>query len=370
MTKSGNEISQFYPWQKTFSYDALLTFVITARGRGKTYGLRKQCVKDWIKDKSTFAEICRYRDEIKNIKQDYFGKLEFNNEFPDYMFKVEGNRAYIAKKPSGIELEDDNGNPIKKPKVEWEFLGGFYALSEYQNVKKRTHINLKRIIFDEAIIEKLDKYHTYYENEYDILLNIVDSLSRESVDSKNIRPRIYLLSNACDLINPYFIKFGINDIPPQDYSWHNNKTVLIHYENPKDYAVRKKENTISGILASNSLATTSADNIFIQTGLDFVADKPKRAKFSFGIIYKEHKFGIWRDDNECLMYVNNKIPNGDEFTTYTLYRQDNTLNTTVAHRASGAMQAIKTLYYNGQIRYTSFSVMELFSNVLQILGIR
>lgn len=364
--KKDSSISKYYDWGKTLSYDALLTFVITSRGRGKTYGIRKQCIKDYLKDKSTFAEICRYKDEIKYIKNGYFDKLEFNNEFPDYIFKIEGTKAYIAKKPS--EYNDESKK--KKQKTNWEFIGAFYALSEYQNVKKRTHVNLKRVIMDEAIIEKLDKFHKYYENEYDILLNIIDSLSREDVHTKKIKTRIYLLSNACDLINPYFIKFGINDIPPFNYSWHNNKNVLIHYEKPNEYAQMKRENTLSGILASDNLSATSVDNLFIKIGEEFIAAKPKNAKFSFGIKLKEHSFGIWADYSDCIMYINNKIPNGDEHTIYTLYREDNTLNTTIADKAHKSLQVIKELYYSNQIRYTSYSVMELFSNVLQILGIR
>lgn len=362
--KENRNLSKYYDLHKTLSFDALFTMIITSRGRGKTYGVRKQSIKDHIKDGSTFAEICRFKDEIKNIKNGYFDKIILNNEFPDYEFKIEGNKGFIAKK---IVNNEQNK---KKNKLNWEFLCGFYALSEYQNIKKRTHVNLKRVIFDEAIIEKLDRYHTYFNNEYDILLNIVDSLSREDAHNEKIKVRIYLLANACDLINPYFIKFGINDIPKFGYSWYKNKNVLLHYEDPKEYAILKEQNTLVGKLSSNEVQETANKNVFIQKGKEFIISKPKNAKFSFGIKVREKNFGVWIDYVNGYIVIDKKIPNGNNNTVYTLFREDNTLNTISATRANTALNSLKQFYYDGLIRYTSYSIMENFKYVFDILGIR
>lgn len=363
---SENKISKYYDWQKTFSYDALFNMIITARGRGKTYGLRKQAIKDFLKDGSTFAEICRFKEEIKNIKNGYFDKLIVNNEFPDYEFKVEGNKCYIADKPPSTNDKEKD----KKWKYNWKFIGGFYALSEYQNIKKRTHVNLKRIIFDEAIIEKLDRYHTYFQNEYDILLNIVDSISREDASNSNIKVRIYLLANACDLINPYFQKFKITDLPAFGFSWFNNKKILLHYENPLDYAKLKKENTLVGILSSDEVSETANKNLFIQTGKEFITEKPKNAKFLFGVRLKNDEFGIWADYKNALVIISNKVAKGENMQIYTLFKDDNTLNTISASRASEALNQIKKFYYDGLLRYSDYSVYGKFQYVLEILGIR
>ena len=41
-------MADFYDWHKTLSYDADVTMVIGPRGVGKTFGLRKQCIKDFL----------------------------------------------------------------------------------------------------------------------------------------------------------------------------------------------------------------------------------------------------------------------------------------------------------------------------------
>ena len=49
--------SKYYGWERTLSYDADVTMVIGARGIGKTFGLRMQCIRDLIRDGSRFCEV-------------------------------------------------------------------------------------------------------------------------------------------------------------------------------------------------------------------------------------------------------------------------------------------------------------------------
>ena len=124
---------KYYDWCKTLSYAADVTIVIGARGVGKTYGLRKQCINDNIKSGCTFAEICRYKSELGPIMDGYFSRLEL--EFPSYVFKTEKGKGYIAERP------DD-----EKTKPAWRILCYFLALTDAQNAKKRTYNKVKRII--------------------------------------------------------------------------------------------------------------------------------------------------------------------------------------------------------------------------------
>ena len=114
----------FYGWAHTFSYDARLNMIITSRGRGKTYGLRKQFVKDYLDAKWRFVEVVRYDVEIPDVCDGYFDKLIENNEYPGYMFRSEGGKKtgkfYIAKC-----VEDD-----EKPK--WELIGYCVSLNSQQ----------------------------------------------------------------------------------------------------------------------------------------------------------------------------------------------------------------------------------------------
>ena len=68
-------MAEFYDWAKTLSYDADVTMVIGARGIGKTFGLRRQCIRDFLKDGSRFVEITRYNNELSGVSDGYFNRL-------------------------------------------------------------------------------------------------------------------------------------------------------------------------------------------------------------------------------------------------------------------------------------------------------
>ena len=77
-------MAEYYDWPKTFSYDADVTMVVGARGVGKTYGLRTQFIRDFLKDGSRFVELTRYKNELFGVANGYFDRVGKQAEFKDY----------------------------------------------------------------------------------------------------------------------------------------------------------------------------------------------------------------------------------------------------------------------------------------------
>lgn len=353
-------MTDYYDWNKTLSYDADVTMVIGARGIGKTYGLRLQFIRDFIKDGSRFVELTRHKNELSDFSATYFNRIIENEEFPDYVFKTTPRHAYIADKPEKDE----------KPK--WKLCGYFGALTEAQAMKKRTYSKVKRMLLDEAVIDKrLDRYHNYLPNEFGILANILDSVSRERKETSNSdRCRVYLLGNACDLLNVYFAAYGINDEPKIGYSWHKGKTMLLHYVKDVIYASEKSKETVAGRMLSNTADELVASaNEFLRASNDFVFKKPKHAKFYFGIVYRDLKFGVWADFKDGLYYVTDKIPK-NATPVYALTASDNKINYIMAKRAEGVLRSFVDLYYVGIIRYETPYIKERFIEILNLFGVR
>ena len=284
-----------------------------------------------------------------------------NEEFPDYIFKTTTRLAYIARKPKN-----------KKSKPKWELCGYFYPLTEAQNMKQITFSKVKRILLDEAVLDKrLDRFHNYLPNEFGALTSIVDSTSREREETKNSeRPRVYLLGNACDLLNVYFAAYGINAEPKEGFSWHKNKTMLLHYVKDAKYAEAKTKNTVAGRMSKDTAdELVSSANEFLRASNDFVFKKPKNAKFYFGIVYNDLKFGVWLDNNEGYYYVTSKIPNNAK-PIYALTTSDNKVNYVMAKRAEGVLRGFTDLYYYGIIRYETPYIKQRFVEVLNFFGVR
>lgn len=347
----------YYKWGDTLSRSrASIIAVISIRGYGKTYGMRKTAINGFIKHGTRYVEVVRYKAELKDFKAEYFDKFVANNEFPGYMFKVKGNAGYIAK---AVEDED---------KAEWSEMVYFVPLSQQHKMKTRTFANVKYIIFDEFLIPR-HKFPGYLPNEYGELLNLMDTVIRE-VPGEGTKVKTVLLGNSEGILyNPYFAAWGINGEPDFGYSWHKGKDVLLHYVEPGEYAERKADTLVGRLAEGTSVSNVMSSNTFVDANDDFIERKPKNASFSFGLVYRGRAFGIWLDEIEGYYYVSNKLPK-DAQPVYALTTDDNRINYVMMDRADARLKAFSKLYYYGCIRYEDHSIRSEFTKLLNLLGVR
>lgn len=351
----------YYDWRKTLSYGADVTMVISARGAGKTYGLRKEAVKDFLRDGSRFVEIVRYKSQLKGeaaIQRGYFDKLVQKREFPGYIFKCEGTTAYIAR-------------DADKPK--WAKLGYFVALSEMQQSKQRTFAQVKKVIFDEFIIDRRTRSR-YLPGEYVLFVNLIDSLAREEVD-ENGEPmgtpvKAYLLGNACDLINPYFQHWRVNDKPRDGYSWIKRGEILLHYAVNETYAEGKRKTLVGRLTEGTAEADVIIGNEF-NTGDKYnIAKKSPRAVFAYGLLWHGSEFGIWQDSAAGLVYVAQGVPKDSGRPVLSLTREDDGANVLMIRRGEKLLRALMEYYYNGLMRFASAGLREQFLTIMEMVGIK
>ena len=353
---------KFYDWDKTMSYQTGTNgehcFVLGAKNIGKTFGLRKKCVERFIKAGELFVEICRTKAARDNVRIGYFDKLKSAGFFSDYIFKTTKTCGYIARKPV-----DD------KDKPQWKLICYFVALTNFQEEKTRTFVKPKRFIFDEAIIDKKDKHHRYLTDEYFILGNLLDTISRQQPDD-GYQFYVYYCANAVDVTCPYLRYLcGLNKIPKFGYSWYKNKTVLLHYVEPWDVEDRKAKTLVGRMLNGYDESKIVFDNVFADDTGGEIMRKTSNARFKFGVVWGAVKFGIWADSKKALWFVTSKIPK-DSKAVYTLTKRDSSINYQVIKKASPMMQILNDIYYIGGLRYESAHIRECFFEVLEFLGVK
>lgn len=354
---------KYFDWAKTLSYKADVTMVVTERGFGKTYGLRKQFVRDYLKHGARFVEFTRYKNEVAGVSRGYFDKLEENNEFPSYRFKTDNARAYIASAS------------IERPKGDdWECIGYFVPLSTAQSLKKMTFRNVYRLVLDEAIIDKrINQYSRYLKNEFEILTNAIDSVTRERADNvERLHPKLYLLGNACDMLNPYFIAFGVNKVPEHGYTWFNSKKFLLAYPKNKGYARQKAKDTLAGRMASMSDQKYSAlENKFKTGDLTLIERKPSSAVIKFGWLWKGIAYSYWDDEKgtQCA-YICKGFPKGSGAPFVSVSPEDQTVDLRVAERDSKYFMLMKYMYHYALLRYDSERTRNTFFEVMKLFGVR
>lgn len=351
---------KYYDWEKTMSYqtgtNGEICLVLGAKDIGKTFGLRKKCVERFIKTGELFCEICRTNAERDEVLAGYFDKLQYEGFFTDYVFKIEKKCGFIALKPT---TDDD--------KPQWRLICYFVALTNFQREKKRTYKHVKRFIFDEAIIDTKDRYHRYLKDEFLILANLLDSISRQQPDGTQYY--VYMLGNAVDLTCPYIRYNGIQKLPSFGYSWYKDKTVLLHYVEPWDADERRARTLVGRMLAGHDESKVIFDNVFEDTTGREIMRKTSEAKYRFSFVWSKMIFAIWIDSGRGLWFITSKKPKGAK-NVYTLAKKDSSIDYQALKRADPLAKLLSEIYYIGGLRYESAHLREAFFEILEFLGIR
>ena len=350
---SKNKKSQFFEWGPVFSYQAPITMVVGARGLGKTYGLRVECISEFLKKGLRFVEVSRFKSEQKAVSKGYFSRV--SQEFPGCEFEVRGSEGFVCR-----------GTNEKGKKV-WEKLCFFVSLTELQTAKKRTFDGVHRIIFDEAVIDKADRYHRYLPQEWELLAGLIDSVSRERAESK-IHPQLFLLGNAVDLSNPFFQKIGLMEEPSTGFHWFMKKLFLLVVPEAKEYSKAKEAQTLAGRMLAGTAAGEAANwNRFSSEFEGVIAKKPASARFEVGLRWKDEEFGLWFDDREGRYYINAQIPRGGK--TLALSIGNVAVNTPLVQRNASFLRSIVSLASIDGLRFESLGLRSQFFTACGLLNL-
>ena len=346
--------NQFFNWGPVFSRNAPITMVVGARGLGKTYGLRKACIDEYIKKGLRFVEVSRFKSEQKAVSKGYFSRV--SQEFPGCEFEVRGNEGFIWR-----------GKTTEKGKKVWEKLCFFVSLTELQTAKKRTFDLVHRIIFDEAVIDRTDRFHHYLSSEWELLAGLVDSVSRERAESV-VHPQLFLLGNAVDLSNPYFQQIGLMEEPEVGFHWFWRKLFLLVVPEASAYSLAKESKTLAGRMLAGTAAGEAANwNRFSSEFEGVIAPKPSSARFEVGLRWKEEQFGLWFDDREGRYYINSTIPRGGK--TLALSIGNVAVNTPLVQKNASFLKSIVSLASIDGLRFESLGLRSQFFTACGLLNL-
>lgn len=343
---------QFYDWRKTFAYSrARWVIVVSSRGYGKTYGLRKQCVQDWIKRKRRFVEVVRYKSELPDIARGYFDKLQVNGEFSEYEFKYELNSFYMRK------VTDDNKN-------KWDCIGYIIALTDEQLAKRMTFSRVKRFIFDEGLIEHKDRYKRYLPREFERIVGLRSSVTRAQPGEKDDSV-FYVLGNAVDYTAEIFERLGIDKIPTYGRHVYSGGDVLLDYVEPIYYDEYMRNTVVGRALAGTSEGEKLFKNTFEGANKTYVEQLPKGSKFWRGYVFNGHVYALWLSPDN-FVHVTQKAPKSAKLAAFTL--DDDRINYDLIRKSGVEARQLRVLFYRKLMRYESASIRERYADMLLTLG--
>jgi len=264
----------------------MLSMVLGARSRGKTYSFKKFCIDKALKnDQKKFIYMRRYKTELTPLlKQKFLDDLQKNGYYTDYELVIKGNEIVVK--------DQDN---IKKT------IGYFLALSESVKLKSIPLQDVAHVIFDEFILET-GVLH-YIKNEVSVFMSIVSSINRYR--SGNEKCRFFLLANAVTVTNPYFIYYGIRSV--KEGINKIGKQIIVEYDNNKVFAESMKNTEMYELMKHSKDADYIISNEFMLDDNMFIEEKSPYSKYYCTLIYNSKKYGIFYDYTQGRFYCTTSV---------------------------------------------------------------
>ena len=319
--------------------------------------MRKQFIRDYLKDGSRFVQLIRYSKRVNMVIRGYFEKIQQEGYYTEYEFRYSGQQAFIRPKSS------------KKKKPKWELMGYFAALTDFVAVKEMTFVNVKRVFLDEAVIDKNDIYHDYLPNEIILAANCVDSCTREIPGQKRAKPYFHALGNATDINSPWLQLFNIFYAPEPGFHKIKveGKTWLLHYDSDKIYADKKASETLAGrmLLKAGSQKDIESNvyNAFEMDSERLFEKKPSDAVFILGLVWDDKKIGFYSAYPG--MWVGN-IPK-NSVDVYTL-KASEVPNYRLLPRIKTDMRAFWAIHCDGRMTYKNPQTWSAAKEMWKFLG--
>lgn len=348
--------SIFWDIGRTLTHNMLFNVIVGNRGGGKSYGAKKRAIDNFIKRKEQFGYIRRYKDDLKKPLEQFFTDISW--EYPDYEFKVNGEKLYIRLKG--------------EPNAKWldsDVAGYGFVLSTASNKKSISYPDITTLIFDEFLLEKGNQ--RYLPNEPEKLLNLYETVARPGTG----HPRVilFMLANAISVTNPYFLYWGLRMPKTADkngkYIWkHPTKPILVEDVRNEGFIEAKRNTEFGQLIDGTAYADYSIENKFLLDDDSFIEKKGAKARYYFTFIYKDRRFGVWADFNEGKLWVSEDI-DPSYLLVFALTLKDHSPNTMLlqAKGRKGHMKVFIDAYKNGNVYFENMNIKNLCYEVIQMV---
>jgi hypothetical protein len=272
----------YYNYDKLFSFNFLMAFVIGERGCGKTFGAKVAMLKKYLKTGEQFIYLRRYKTELDTALQTFWADIQNHGYFSDHELKV------------------------KKSKMLTEFTcdgwvcGYAVPLSTANILKSTSFPNVKTIVFDEFILDGASGTYRYLKNEVTMMLDVIETVGR----LRDIQ--VVFLGNALTITNPYFAYFDL-DLPyNSEFRTFKDGLIVVNYIKSLAYREAKKKSRFGQLIDNTEYGRYAIDNEMLRDNKHFIEKKPSDATFYGVLVINGNYVGIWQSNNGYL-YLSSKF---------------------------------------------------------------
>ena len=331
----------YYNFDKLFSYNFLIAFVIGERGVGKSFNSKLAVLKKFIRTGEQFLYIRRYKTELDTALSNFWDDLQANGYFDD------------------LKLEVKKSKMLTKFLCDGEVCGYAVPLSTANILKSTPFPNVSTIIFDEFLLDTGGTYR-YLKHEVTMFLDVIESVGRLRDNLK-----VILLGNALNVhASPYFAYWDL-ELPQNGSEFRSFKdgAIVVNYIRNLEYRKAKKASKFGKLIDGTEYGKYAIDNEVLRENNSFIQKRPNSSVFEAVIVVNGINLGIW-NGHDGYMYLSEKY---DPNTVYKFVfdYNDHTEGTIFENaRDNMWMHMVIRAYKQGWLRFESQKIKSAAVSVL------
>jgi hypothetical protein len=341
----------WYTPHKQLTYNRIFNFVVGVRGGGKTFNTLKHAIEKFLKDGSEFIYLRRrqvHLDDACNGSKgggDLFADIRAQGYFEDHELKV------VSDKSGGYNFYCDD-----------KIMGYGKALSTSAGRRSTSKPNVKRIIFDEFLIDDTGGTERYlnHGNEMFLFNNFYETIAR----GRDIP--VFFIGNAFSMVNPYFLELGIRIQEPKNNKIYKGKVWTVVFWKDEEFIQERSKTQFYQATKDTKFSEHAFGNTFYLDRDDFIAKRPKDTEHQFSLVYMGNTYGVWVDWDEGKYYVSKKGAQTSRDKTISMSLADNKPNNVSIRRYRNMpfMKAFRMAAENNSIYFDS---QEAFNSMQEIV---
>lgn len=259
----------YFDIEPIMSRNALMTFIISSRGAGKTYSAKQRILRRFEKNGEKFAFLKRRESEIVATADRFFDDMETEHR----VFRHYKGGHQIGYKSKDF---DDDGNEVEE--IVWKQLGVSTALSTTTKLKGISPQGVKTILWDEFVAYD----GGYLPDEATRLLDVIETFGRMNNDI-----RVIATGNKNENgFYPIFHELGLpktSDFEDDKiYSFKGGEVVIYSFSNIA-YIKEKTKTKLGKVAKGTSYYQKMIVNQNDSDFSDLVHEKPRRTTPLFSV---------------------------------------------------------------------------------------
>lgn len=332
-------MSIYYNYDKLFSYNFLIAFVIGERGVGKSFNAKVGVLKKFLKSGEQFIYLRRYKTELDTALQTFWDDLQSNGYFEDYNLSVKKSKMLTEFRCNG------------------KVCGYAVPLSTANILKSTAFPNVGTIIYDEFLLDDSGTYR-YLKNEVTMLLDIIESVFRLR-DGKTI-----LLGNALNVhASPFFAYWNLSLPTDSEFKTFKDGAIVVNYIKNEEYRKAKKESKFGKLIEGTDYGRYAIDNEVFRENNNFIEKMPSSAKFYGVLVINGVNIGIWNGQNGYLYMSEKYDPN--TFSKFALDYNDHSEQTIFTNaRQNMYIRMCVTAYKQGLLKFENQKIKATITPLL------